>query len=51
MGLHSGIGNNSDNTQQQHVSSFKSDIGIIGIYGVALGYAASFGPLTWVSLL
>ena len=52
MGLHSGIGNNSDNTQQQqHFSSFKSDIGIIGIYGVALGYAASFGPLIWVSLL
>ena len=26
----------------------KSNLGIIGIYGVAVGYAMSFGPLTWL---
>jgi MFS family permease len=37
--------------QQQFESistSLKSNIGIIGIYGVAVGYAMSFGPLTWL---
>eukprot|EP00577_Skeletonema_sp_RCC1716_P021821 CAMPEP_0113387182 /NCGR_PEP_ID=MMETSP0013_2-20120614/8401_1 /TAXON_ID=2843 ORGANISM="Skeletonema costatum, Strain 1716" /NCGR_SAMPLE_ID=MMETSP0013_2 /ASSEMBLY_ACC=CAM_ASM_000158 /LENGTH=543 /DNA_ID=CAMNT_0000270063 /DNA_START=213 /DNA_END=1841 /DNA_ORIENTATION=+ /assembly_acc=CAM_ASM_000158 len=29
-------------------SSIKSNLGIIGIYGVAVGYAMSFGPLTWL---
>ncbi len=29
-------------------SSLKSYLGIIGIYGVAAGYAMSFGPLTWL---
>mmetsp|Transcript_41322 Transcript_41322/g.74488 ORF Transcript_41322/g.74488 Transcript_41322/m.74488 type:complete len:695 (+) Transcript_41322:176-2260(+) len=36
------------NVQQQSSSSFKNDLGIVGIYGVAIGYAASFGPLTWL---
>ena len=45
------IENNSDNNDQQpYSSSFKNDLGIVGIYGVAIGYAASYGPLTWVSL-
>jgi MFS family permease len=29
-------------------SSVKSNIGIIGIYGVAVGYAMSYGPLNWL---
>ena len=46
------IENNSDNdgVQQPYSSSFMNDLGIVGIYGVAIGYAASYGPLTWVSL-
>jgi len=38
--------------QQQQIdsisSSIRSNFGIIGIYGVAVGYAMSFGPLTWL---
>eukprot|EP00986_Skeletonema_menzelii_P012293 scaffold6719_cov152-Skeletonema_menzelii.AAC.3 len=38
--------------QQQQIdsisSSIRSNFGIIGIYGVAMGYAMSFGPLTWL---
>jgi len=41
-----------DIQQQQQIdsisSSIKSYLGIIGIYGVAAGYAMSFGPLTWL---
>ncbi|KAL7535501.1 hypothetical protein ACHAXR_010861 [Thalassiosira sp. AJA248-18] len=42
------IADSSDNVQQQTASSFKNGLGIIGIYGVAVGYAASYGPLTWL---
>ena len=47
---HSGhtIENSSNIMEQQTSSSFKNDIGIVGIYGVAMGYAASYGPLTWL---
>jgi hypothetical protein len=38
---------NSDDTPQLS-SSLKYKLGIVGIYGVAIGYAASFGPLTWL---
>lgn len=38
--------------QQQQIDSIsatmRSNFGIVGIYGVAMGYAASFGPLTWL---
>eukprot|EP00573_Skeletonema_grethae_P007752 CAMPEP_0201694964 /NCGR_PEP_ID=MMETSP0578-20130828/7063_1 /ASSEMBLY_ACC=CAM_ASM_000663 /TAXON_ID=267565 /ORGANISM="Skeletonema grethea, Strain CCMP 1804" /LENGTH=622 /DNA_ID=CAMNT_0048180729 /DNA_START=139 /DNA_END=2010 /DNA_ORIENTATION=+ len=38
-----------DQLQQTDISpSVKSYLGIIGIYGVAAGYAMSFGPLTWL---
>ncbi|KAL3794818.1 hypothetical protein ACHAW5_005239 [Stephanodiscus triporus] len=40
------IGDNSET--QQHSSSLKNQLGIVGIYGVAIGYAASYGPLTWL---
>lgn len=42
------IGQSSDNMQQETSSSFKNGLGIVGIYGVAVGYAASYGPLTWL---
>jgi len=42
-----GTAHNSDDTQQLS-SSLKYQLGIVGIYGVAIGYAASFGPLTWL---
>jgi len=45
-GLGHGIGDN-DSAQQQN-SSFMNGLGIAGIYGVAIGYAASYGPLTWL---
>ncbi|KAL7530789.1 hypothetical protein ACHAWF_003520 [Thalassiosira exigua] len=38
----------SENLQHDSSSSFKNDLGIAGIYGVAIGYAASYGPLTWL---
>ena len=41
------IAHNSDDTQQLS-SSLKYQLGVVGIYGVAIGYAASFGPLTWL---
>jgi hypothetical protein len=40
------IGDNSET--QQLSSSLKNQLGIVGIYGVAIGYAASYGPLTWL---
>lgn len=51
----SGYGDIDIQQQQQQLqqngsisSSIKSYLGIIGIYGVAAGYAMSFGPLTWL---
>ncbi len=39
----------SDSSTPPHdSSSLKNDLGIVGIYGVAVGYAASYGPLTWL---
>lgn len=38
---------NTDDTQKMS-SSWKNQLGIVGIYGVAIGYAASYGPLTWL---
>lgn len=38
----------SQQQQIENISSVKSNLGIIGIYGVAIGYAMSFGPLTWL---
>mmetsp|Transcript_37183 Transcript_37183/g.78455 ORF Transcript_37183/g.78455 Transcript_37183/m.78455 type:complete len:688 (-) Transcript_37183:2687-4750(-) len=43
-----GIGHIKDDGQQQSSSSIKNGLGIAGIYGVAIGYAASYGPLTWL---
>lgn len=42
------IGNSSGSLHQHPSSSLMNGLGIIGIYGVAIGYAASFGPLTWL---
>lgn len=38
----------SQQQQIENISSVKSNLGILGIYGVAIGYAMSFGPLTWL---
>jgi len=39
----------SDNVHQHYSTSrLKNGLGIVGIYGVAIGFAASFGPLTWL---
>ena len=38
----------SQQQQIESISSVKSNLGILGIYGVAIGYAMSFGPLTWL---
>ncbi|EJK74547.1 hypothetical protein THAOC_03770 [Thalassiosira oceanica] len=33
---------------EKHSTLLQSEFGIAGIYGVAIGYACSFGPLTWL---
>ena len=38
----------SQQQQIENISSMKSNLGILGIYGVAIGYSMSFGPLTWL---
>lgn len=43
-----GIGYDTDNMEQLHSSSFRNNLGIVGIYGIAVGYAAGYGPLTWL---
>ncbi len=42
-----GTAESSDDTQQLP-SSLKNQLGYVGVYGVAIGYASSFGPLTWL---
>ena len=52
IGAFSGYSDVDIQQQDQQVesisASMKSNLGIIGIYGVAVGYAMSFGPLTWL---
>lgn len=43
-----GIRDDSFDDTQQYSSSLKNRLGYVGVYGVAIGYAASFGPLTWL---
>lgn len=38
----------SQQQQIENISPVKSNLGILGIYGVAIGYSMSFGPLTWL---
>ncbi|KAL9179800.1 hypothetical protein ACHAXT_007770 [Thalassiosira profunda] len=42
------VGNISEDAMQQMDPSSKNDLGIAGVYGIAVGYAASYGPLNWL---
>jgi hypothetical protein len=43
-----GIKDDSFDDTRQSSSSLRNQLGYVGVYGVAMGYAASFGPLTWL---
>jgi hypothetical protein len=42
------VGRNGEGGDVESSENIQNDFGIVGIYGVAVGYAASFGPLTWL---